>query len=224
MKTTSITTTLVLVTSLAISAPALAGDGFYISGGINNTTQENNQSRNTGSNQPNVGASGGASGTVVDKDTGIGFVVGAGYKYRFSQDMFASVEAFYSTESAETTTLNNVRSNNIELNATYGADVRFGTDVTDKVAIYGLVGATAHDLDSNLSYTFAPPLDFVSGQVWGFTYGGGVGINLTEKLSTFGEFRLANDLNLDTPVDQGGIQTQEDLNYTTLRTGFRFSF
>jgi len=224
MKTTSITTTLALVASLAISAPALAGDGFFISGGINNTTQENNQSRNTGSNQPNMGAAGGPSGTVVDKETGIGFVVGAGYKHRLNEDMFVSVEAFYSTESAETTTLNNVRSNNIELNATYGADLRFGTDVTDKVAIYGLVGATAHDFDSNLSYTFAPPLDFVSDQLWGFTYGGGVEINLTEKLSTFGEFRLANDLSFDTPIDQGGVQTQEDLNYTTLRTGFRFSF
>ena len=213
-----------LLISLSSAPAALAGDGIYISGSINTTTQENNSSRNTGSNQPNVGPAGGASATVVDKDTGIGFVGGIGYKKHLTEDFFASVEVFYSTESAETTTLNNVKVNNVELNSTYGADLRLGTDVTDKVSIYGLAGITAHDFDSSLSYTFAPPTDFVSDEEWGYTYGGGVEISLTEKLSTFGEFRIVNDLSFDTPVDRGGIQADEDLNYTTIRTGVRFSF
>ena len=213
-----------LLASIATAPAAFATDGIYISGSINSTTQENHQSRNTGSNQPNVGPAGGASGTVVDKDTGIGFVGGIGYKKYFSEDFFASVEAFYSTESAETTTLNNVKVNNVELNSTYGVDLRLGTDVTEKVGIYGLAGLTAHDFDSSISYTFAPPEDFVSDEEWGFTYGGGVEIGLTEQLSTFGEFRIVNDLSFDTPVDRGNIQADEDLNYTTIRTGFRFSF
>jgi len=213
-----------LLASMTSVPAAFAGDGIYISGGVNSTTQESNSSRNTGSNQPNEGAAGGASGTVVDKDTGIGFVGGIGYKKHLSEDFFASIEAFYSTESADTTTLNNVKINNVELNSTYGVDLRLGTDVTDKVGIYGLAGLTAHDFDSSLSYTFAPPTDFVSEDEWGFTYGGGVEIGLSEQLSTFGEFRLVNDLSFDTPVDRGGIQTDEELNYTTIRTGFRFSF
>ena len=213
-----------LLTTL-ISAPAVtAKDGLYISGAINSTTQESFSSRSTGSNAPNTGAAGGPSGTVVDKDTGVGFVGGIGYKKQLTEDFFASVEAFYSAEDADTTTLNNVRVNHVELNATYGADLRFGTNVTDKVSIYGLAGITAHDFDSSISYTFAPPKDNVSDEEWGFTYGGGVEIALTDRLSTFGEFRLVNDLDFDTPVDRGGVSNTEELDYTTIRTGLRFSF
>lgn len=216
--------TLIIAAGLGSATAASANDGLYISGGINSTTQESFQSRNTGSNLPNTGAADGPSGTVVDKDTGIGFVGGIGYKKQLANDFFASVEGFYSTESADTTTINSVKINNVELDSTYGIDLRLGTNVTDKVAIYGLVGATAHDFDSSLSYTFAPPTDFVSDEVWGLTYGGGVEIGLTDKLSTFGEFRLANDLSFDTPVDRGGVLAAEDLDYATIRTGFRFSF
>ena len=219
-----ILSTAIIAAPLTFAAPAFASDGFYISGGINSTSQSSFSSRNTGSNQPNTGAAGGASGTVLDKDNGIGFVGGVGYKKHISDDFFISAEGFYSEESAETTTLNNVKVNEVELNSTYGADLRLGTDVTDKVAIYGLISATAYDFDSSLSYTFAPPTDFVSDEVWGLTYGGGVEIALNDRLSTFGEFRVAQDLDFDTPVDRGGIATLEELDYTTLRTGLRFSF
>lgn len=218
-------TLLSTATVLALTpSMASAADGVYISGGFNSTTQENNQSRNTGSNQPNTGAAGGASGTVVDKETDFGFVAGVGYKKHFTEDFFGSVEVFYSAENVDTTTLNNVKINHVELNSTYGVDFRFGTDVTDKVSIYGLVGATAHDFDSSISYTFAPPKDSVSDEEWGLSYGGGVEIGLSDRLSTFGEFRLVNDLEFDTPVDRGGIQAQEELNYSTIRTGLRYSF
>jgi len=227
MKTITLLST-AIVLSLSATAPAFAGDaagdGLYVSGALNRTTQESFSSRNTGSNQPNVGAAGGASGTVVDKDTGLGFAVGIGYKKHLSDNYFASLEGFYSTESADTTTLNNVKVNNVELNSTYGADLRFGTDVTDTVAIYGITGITAHDFDSAISYTFAPPTDDVSDEVWGFTYGGGVELGLSKKLSSFAEFRIANDLDFDTPVDRGGVTAEEELNYTTIRTGFRYTF
>jgi len=225
MKTLHITS-FSLVTLLAgtIAPHAIAGDGFFVSGGINTTRQESFSSRNTGSNQPNVGAAGGASGTVVDKDTAFGFYGGLGYKKHLSDGLFVAVEGFYSIESADTTTINNVKINNIELNSTYGGDIRLGTDVTDKVALYGLSSLTAHDFDSALSYTFAPPTDNISETVWGFTYGGGVEFAFNEKISTFGEFRIVTDLDFDTPVDRGGVQTFEELDYTTLRTGIRYSF
>lgn len=216
--------TLITTALISLATPALAADGLYISGGFNSTTQEQNQSRNTGSNQPNVGPAGGASGTVVDKETGFGFVGGVGYKARVSEDFFISAEAFYSAEDVTTIAINNVKVTQVDLNATYGVDLRFGTDVTDKVAIYGLAGATAHDIDGRISYTFAPPVDEVSETVWGLTYGGGVELAFNDRLSTFGEFRLVNDLSFDTPVDRGAIQSQDELNYATIRTGLRFSF
>ncbi len=223
MKTIFIATTALLASVIA-GPTCLASEGLYFSGAINSTTQESFSSRNTGSNAPNTGAAGGPSGTVVDKDTGIGFVGGIGYKKQLTEDFFASVEAFYSVEDADTTTLNNVRINHVELNSTYGADLRLGTKVTDKVSLYGLAGMTAHDFDSAISYTFAPPKDNVSGEEWGFTYGGGVEIALTDRLSTFGEFRLVNDLDFDTPIDRGGVSNIEELDYTVIRTGLRFSF
>ena len=219
-----ILTAAIIAAPFAIAAPAFANDGIYISGGINATSQSSFSSRDTGSNLPNTGAAGGASGTVIDKDTAVGFFGGIGYKKHVASDLFVSVEAFYSDESAETTTINNVKINEVSLNSTYGADLRFGANITDRVALYGLIGATAHDFDSALSYTFAPPTDFVSDDVWGLTYGGGVEVALSDRVSTFGEFRIANDLDFDTPVDRGGIATLEELDYTTVRTGLRFSF
>ncbi len=207
------------------SAPAFAADGFYVSGAINTTTQENNQSRNTGTNAPLVGAVGGPSGTVSDKETDIGIALGVGYKkHVFRDDVYISGEVFYSFENVETTTLNSVKVNEVSLDSTYGFDVKFGTDVTNKVSIYGLVGATNFDFDSAIAYTFADPVADASDDEWGFTYGGGVEVAITRRISTFGEFRLSQDIDFDTPVDQGGIQAEEDLNYTVLKTGLRYSF
>lgn len=210
--------------SLALPAQAQVKDGVFISGGVSSTTQELNQSRNTGSNLPNVGPALGASGTVVDKDSGFGFFGGIGYKKQITPDFFAAIEGFYSTEDASTTTINNVLVNQTDLDATYGADLRLGTNVTDKVAIYGLVGLTGFDLDSRISYTFAPPVDNVSNEEWGFVYGGGVEIGITDRISTFGEFRLANDISFETPTDRGDVRSVNELNYSVVRTGLRFSF
>lgn len=213
-----------LAITLVAAPNALAQDGFYISGAVNSTTQESFSSRNTGSNQPNTGAAGGASGTVTDKETGIGFAVGLGYKKYLTDDYWASLEGFYSAENVDTTTLNSVKVNAVSLNNTYGADLRLGTDVTEKVAVYGLASITSYDFDSSLSYTFAPPTDFVSETQAAFTYGGGVELKFNDRISTFGEFRIANDLDYDTPRDRGDIQTDEELDFTTIRTGLRFSF
>lgn len=208
----------------AMDKMAKTQDGIFISGGFNSTTQENNQSRNTGVNTPNNGAADGASGTVVDKESGLGFVLGLGYKKHFTSDFYASVEASYSSEDVETTIINNVLVNNVTLNSTTAFDLRLGHDVTDKVSVYGLIGVAGYDFDSQLSYTFAPPMDAVSETEWGATFGGGVEIAFNDRISTFGEFRLTNDLSFDTPVDQGGITSINELNYSTIRTGLRYSF
>ena len=209
---------------LAAAGTASAGDGLYISGSFNSTTQEHNQTRDTGTNGPTVGPAGGASISAVDKESGFGFVGGVGYKVHFTEDFYVSAEAFYSFEDVQTRVLNNVKVTDVSLESTYGVDLRFGTDVTDKISVYGLAGPTAHDIDAQISYTFAPPLDSASETVWGFSYGGGVEINFNDRVSTYGEFRLVNDLEFDTPVDQGGITSIDDLNYATIRTGLRFSF
>jgi len=224
MKSLNFTAALLFALTSTASTAAFAGDGIFISGSINSTTQEFNNTRNTGSNQPNTGPAGGASASVVDKDTGIGFVGGIGYKQHFTSDFYVSVEAFYSTEDSNSTIINNVLINNTSLDSTYGGDLRLGTYINEKVSIYGLSSLTAFDIDSDLSYTFAPPVNQVSNTEWAFVYGGGVEINLNEQVSTFGEFRLANDIGFDTPVDEGGITSLNELNYSVIRTGLRYSF
>ncbi len=210
--------------SILYSAPAFAGDGFSVFGGIGGTTQEFNQSRNTGSNQPNTGAAGGASGTVVDKNTGVNFFGGAGYKTHIGDSIYAQVDGFYSAEDVDTTIINNVLVNNVDINSTYGADLKLGYDVSDRLGVYGLVGATAFDFDSQISYTFAPPMDAVSETEWGLTYGAGLELGLSDQISTFGEVRIANDISFDTPMDRGGVVSENELNFTTVRTGLRFTF
>lgn len=206
------------------STPALA-DGFYVSGAINTTTQEQFQSRDTGTNAPLVGPVGGPSGTVTDKETDIGFALGVGYKkHILRDDLYIAGEIFYSFENVDTTTLNSVKVNEVSLDSTYGFDVRFGTDVTNKVSVYGLVGATNFDFDSDIGYTFAAPTADASDDEWGFTYGAGVEIKVTRNITTFGEFRLSQDIDFDTPVDEGGVLADEELDYTVLKTGLRYHF
>lgn len=224
MKSLNFTAAIIISVCFTSTTSAFAGDGIFVSGGINSTTQEFNQTRNTGSNEPNVGPAGGASGSVVDKNTEIGFVGGLGYKHHISEDFYLSLEAFYSVESANTVTINNVLINDTELDATYGGDLRIGTDINDKVSIYGLSSLTAFDFDTELSYTFAPPVDEVSSTEWAFVYGGGVEVNITDNVSTFGEFRIANDIGFNTPTDRGGITSENELNYSVIRTGLRYSF
>lgn len=220
--------TLIMTAAIALTfssaAPSFANDGISVFGGFGSTTQEFNQSRNTGSNQPNTGAAGGPSGTVVDKETGVSFFGGVGYKTHLGDDTFVRLDGFYSAEDVDTTIINNVLVNNVELNSSYGGDIKLGYDATDKLGIYGLIGATAFDFDSQISYTFAPPMDAVSETEWALTYGAGVELALSDRISTFGEVRIANDVNFTTPTDKGGVNSNNDLNFTSVRSGLRFSF
>ena len=51
-----------------------------------------------------------------------------------------------------------------------------------------------------------------------------VEIDFDDRWSTFAEVRLVNDLEFDTPVDRGGIQAQDELELTIIRTGLKYRF
>ncbi|MAI90767.1 outer membrane beta-barrel protein [Ponticaulis sp.] len=224
MRQTYIKTILLGASVLAIAGTAQADTGFFVSGGLNSTTLEQSTSRNTGTNEPNTGPAGGASATVTDQDTGVSVFVSGGYEYDLGNNFYVSGELFYADEAAETQTLNNVKVTDIELTSSYGLDVKFGHQVTDQFAVYGLIGVSQFEFDGLASYTFADPTDDLSDEEAAFVYGGGVEIDFDDRWSTFAEVRLVNDLEFDTPVDRGGIQAQDELELTIIRTGLKYRF
>ena len=203
---------------------AFADSGWYVHGGINSTTLEQQTTRNTGSNEPNVGPAGGTSASTVDQDTGASVYIAGGYEFKPFEDAFAAVEVYFADENAETQNINNVKVTDLSLNSSYGIDLKLGHNVTDKFAVYGLVGVAQYDFDGTVTYTFAPPIDDISAEEAAFVYGGGVEIGFNDKWSTIAEVRLSNDIDLSTPVDRGAIQSRDDLEFTVIRTGLKYKF
>lgn len=210
--------------AIAVAPAAMADSGWYVHGGINATTIEQGTTRNTGSNQPNVGPAGGASASTVDKDTGASIYLAGGYEINPFPDSFVAVEIYYADETAETHNINNVKVTDIELSSSYGIDLKLGQNVTDKFAVYGLAGFAEYDFDGQASYTFAPPIDDISSKETAFVYGGGVELAFNDKWSTIAEVRLSNDVEISTPVDRGGISADDEIDFFVIRSGLKFRF
>lgn len=206
------------------AAPAFAESEWYVHGGFNSTTLEQGTTRNTGTNGPNVGPAGGPSISSTDQDTGASFYIAGGYEFEPFPDSFAAVEIFYADETAETQNINNVKVTDIELNSSYGIDVKLGQNITDKFSVYGLLGVTQYDFDGQVSYTFAPPIDDISSEEASFVYGGGVELAFNDRWSTVTELRISNDVEFDTPVDRGGIQSSDQFDFLTIRSGLKYRF
>lgn len=212
------------ITSLIIAGSATAQSGWYVHGGINSTTFEQSTTRNTGTNGPNVGPAGGASASTTDQDTGASLYIAGGYEFQPFPDSFAAVEVFYADETAETQNINTVKITDVSLNSSFGIDLKLGHNVSDKFAVYGLLGVAQYDFDGAITYTFAPPIDDISSEETGFVYGGGVEIKFNDNWSTIAEVRLTNDLDLATPVDRGAISSSDDLDFTVIRSGLKYRF
>lgn len=214
----------VMVSSAIFAGVAQAENGFYIMGGLNATTAEHGVNRNTGTNAPLVGPVGGPSLSSVDKDTGASIVVGAGYRHDFTDTFYGEIEAYYTDETAETHNINSVLVTDVELKQSFGLDVHLGHQLTDKVSLYGLFGVAQYEGDITKTYTFAPPVDLADLEETAFVYGGGVEIGITDRISTYGEFRISNDIDFSVPVDRGGVVSDNELEISVIRTGLKYKF
>lgn len=65
-----------------------------------------------------------------------------GYKTHVNDKVFLAVEGFYNKESAETRNLNNLLITEVELDATYGINLKAGFDITNEFSVYGFIGTT----------------------------------------------------------------------------------
>ena len=207
-----------MVSAAAISTSSLAEDGFYLSGSVTATELSHNINRNTGDRDS-------ASLSSNASNTDIGLRLGAGYKTHVAADWFVALEGFYAWENATTESLNGMLVSRLELDASYGADFRIGYDVTDKFAVYALGGITALDFDNSTAYTFAPPMQELSATETGFTYGFGAEIQVTERYSLVGEYRLTSDVGFTPNPDRvGELVNDNQLDHGALRLGMNFSF
>lgn len=207
----------VVFSSLTVSS-VHATDGFYVSGSITATDLTHEINRNTGLMDS-------ASISSSASDTNVGLRLGLGYKAHVSENVFVAVEGFYSFENSETENLNGMLVSRVDLDASYGADLRLGYDVTEKFAIYALAGITALDFDNDTAYTFAPPTQELSSTEAGFTYGLGGELQVSPKWSVVAEYRVTKDVSFTPNPDKvGDFVNPNQLDHGALRLGLNFSF
>lgn len=206
------------ITGLAAATAASAADGIYVSGSISATELGHSISRNTGVHEePSI--------STLTEETDVSLRLGLGYKHHVTDRAFVAVEAFYSWENGSTRSLNGVLASELDLDATFGGDARFGYDVTENFAVYGLAGVTWVDFDNDTGYTFAPPTQFLSDTQAGFTYGFGAELALSERISLIGEYRITNDISFTPNADRvGELVNANSIDLSSMRLGVNFSF
>lgn len=206
------------ITGLTAATAASAADGIYVSGSISATELGHSISRNTGVHEePSI--------STLTEETDVSLRLGLGYKYHVTDRAFVAVEAFYSWENGSTRSLNGVLASELDLDATFGGDARFGYDVTENFAVYGLAGVTWVDFDNDTGYTFAPPTQFLSDTQAGFTYGFGAELALSERISLIGEYRITNDISFTPNADRvGELVNANSIDLSSMRFGVNFSF
>lgn len=185
----------VALTATGLSTSALANDG-YILAGIFKALRCPIE-RNTGdAANPSI--------TSFAEETDAGLGLHLEYKHHLNSDTFVAAELFYTDENTSTTNINNMLQTIVDLNSTYGINVKAGFDVTDKYSLYGIVGATALDLDLHNSYPFAPPMRNGSASEVGLALGAGFEFALDNNWSVKGEYSRINDVDF-TPLPEAAV-------------------
>lgn len=209
----------VALTATGLSTSALANDGLYIGGHLQSSTLSHSIERNTGvAANPSI--------TSFAKETDAGLGVHLGYKHHLSSDTFVAAELFYTDENTSTTNINNMLQTIVDLNTTYGINVKAGFDVTDKFSLYGIVGATVLDIDLHNSYPFAPPMRNGSTSEVGLALGAGFEFALDKNWSVKGEYTRVNDVDF-TPLPEVAVPGKinpNELDYDNLKIAISYSF
>lgn len=208
-----------LIGAAGLSMSAAASDGIYVSGYLLNTTQDHTIERDTGTNTtPSI--------TTSSEETDVGVGIALGYKMHVDEKVFLAVEGFYNKESAETRNLNNLLVTEVELDSTYGINLKAGFDVTPEFSVYGFVGSTWVDIDLDNSYPFAPPMRSGSETESEFSFGFGLSYSLSEHLSVVGEYTQLNDLDFDPlpEVAVPGKVNPNELDLSSWKVGLSYMF
>ncbi|WP_415886383.1 outer membrane protein [Neptuniibacter sp. QD37_6] len=180
---------------IGLSSQVSAGEGFYVGGQIGSTTLGHSIERNQGAAPP------AASISTFSEESDVSVGVHLGYKKMVTDDAFLAAELFYNNESAETTNLNGVLRSDLELEASYGVNFKAGVEVTDKLSVYGIAGATWLDLDVRNSYVFASPVKYGSEDEVALSLGVGAEYAVNNNWSVKAEYTRVNDVDFDAPKE-----------------------
>ena len=207
---------LILATSLSTVE---ARDGFSLGTQTSNATFGHTIERNTGTNEtPSL--------TSSTEESDIAFGLIAGYQFHVTDDFFLGVEAFYNEENIETRNLNNLLITELELNNSYGVNLKAGVDVNDRFSVYALLGQTTLDFDINNSYPFAPPLRDGETDVDEITFGIGAEYEITDSWSFTARYTQLNDVSFD-PLPEVAVPgkiNDNEVDYSALSFGVNFNF
>lgn len=140
--------------------------------------------------------------------------------------MFLAAELFYTDENTETTNINNMLQTIIDLDTSYGLNLKAGFDITDKFSVYGIVGYTTLEFDIDNSYPFAPPMRSGSGDEADLSIGFGAEYMLNMNWSLKAEYIRMSDVDF-TPLPEVAVPGKinpNELDYDNLKLGISYSF
>lgn len=219
MKTIALTTL-----AMTIAASSVAADGIYVSGKISSLTFGHEIERNTEAALGEVNNSGVT--RVEDSDVSGGIALG--YEQTIGDGtLYWGAEAYYDAHNGESRNINNVLVTEVALDATYGARVILGANVSDRVRLYTHAGVAQVAFDVTNSYTFAPPVTEESFEETGFTFGVGASVAITEQVAFFTEYTQLTGVDFDgIPEVAGGTGRVNDnqLDLSSLAIGVKYSF
>ncbi|WP_415904785.1 outer membrane protein [Neptuniibacter sp. QD48_55] len=188
---------------IGLSSQVSAGEGFYVGGQIGSTILGHSIERNTGgaANPPVLSGGSQPSITTFSEESDVSVGLHLGYKKMVTDDAFLAAELFYNNESSETTNLNGLLRADLELEASYGVNFKAGVEVTDKLSVYGIAGATWLDLDVRNSYVFASPVKYGSEDEVALSLGVGAEYSVNNNWSVKAEYTRVNDVDFDAPKE-----------------------
>ena len=221
---TLIVGSLCLGASLAMSS-AQAGE-LYVLSNISFATLDHTIERSLGASAPTLPApDAGGTSTVSESEFSLGS--GIGFRGNVTDKIFLGVEGFYQSHNVDSRNVNGVLATEIELDASYGARILVGVNVSDDFSLYAHGGFTELDYDIRNSYTFAPPERERSDTESGFSFGVGADYKLTDHFAAYIQHSFTADVDFNGIPEVAGMTgrvnpNELDLNETTV--GLRYSF
>lgn len=210
--------------AVAMAASTASADGLYVSGKISSQTLGHEIERNTGAA---LGAADN-SATTRTEETDVSGGIALGYEQTIGDGtLYWGAEAYYDVHDGESRNINNVLVTEVALDATYGARVILGANVTDKVRLYTHAGVAQVEFDVTNSYTFAPPVTEESFDETAFTFGVGASVAISEQIALFTEYTQLTGVDFDgIPEVAGGTGrvNDNDLDLSSIAIGVKYSF
>ena len=219
MKTITLTTL-----AIALAASSASADGLYVSGKVSSLTFGHEIERNT---EAALGAPDNSAVTRTE-ETDISGGIALGYEQTIGDGtLYWGVEGYYDAHNGESRNINNVLVTEVALDATYGARVILGANVSDKVRLYTHAGVAQVEFDVTNSYTFAPPVTEESFDETGFTFGVGASVAINDQVALFTEYTQLTGVDFDGIGEvAGGTGRVNDntLDLSSLAIGVKYSF